>query len=135
MNDPACAIENIRKLSELGVQVSIDDFGTVYSSMAYLQKLLVAKIKIDKTFVMGMGSAGSSEVIVRSTIDLAHNLGLKAVAEGVENEDAWEKLKELGCDSAQGYYMSKPLPPEELSNWLRTSVFSSGFVDDLEMTE
>jgi diguanylate cyclase (GGDEF)-like protein len=125
MNDPTRAAENIAKLVELGVQVSIDDFGTGYSSMAYLQKLLVAKIKIDRTFVMSMGSGESNEAIVRSTIDLAHNLGMKAVAEGVENENAWDKLKELGCDLAQGYYMSKPLPPEELTEWLCGSAFSS----------
>jgi diguanylate cyclase (GGDEF)-like protein len=123
MNDPVRAIENIETLVALGVQVSIDDFGTGYSSMAYLQKLLVAKIKIDRSFVMSMGSGENSEAIVRSTIDLAHNLGLKAVAEGVENEHAWSKLKELGCDLAQGYYMSKPLPAEELTEWLRCSVF------------
>ena len=126
MNDPARAVENINKLVELGVQVSIDDFGTGYSSMAYLQKLLVAKIKIDKTFVMSMGSGERSEAIVRSTIDLAHNLGMKAVAEGVETENAWGKLRELGCDLAQGYYMSKPLPPEELTAWLSGSAFASG---------
>lgn len=125
MNDPARAIENIERLVGLGVQVSIDDFGTGYSSMAYLQKLLVAKIKIDRTFVMNMGSGPGSEAIVRSTIDLAHNLGLKAVAEGVETEGAWAKLKELGCDSAQGYYMTKPLPPDDLADWLRGSAFSS----------
>src|SRR3569623_292446 len=125
MNDPARSVEIIKKLVELGVQVSIDDFGTGYSSMAYLQSLLIAKIKIDKTFVMSMGTGESNEAIVRSTIDLAHNLGLKAVAEGVETEKSWTKLKELGCDLAQGYYMSKPLPPEELIEWLRSSKFSA----------
>lgn len=127
MNDPVRAVENIEKLVKLGVQVSIDDFGTGYSSMAYLQQLLVAKIKIDRTFVMSMGSGESSEAIVRSTIDLAHNLGLKAVAEGVETESAWVKLKELGCDLAQGYYMSKPLPPEQLTDWLRSSAFADKY--------
>ena len=124
MNDPARAIENINRLVQLGVQISIDDFGTGYSSMAYLQKLLVAKIKIDRTFVMNIGSGESGEAIVRSTIDLAHNLGMKAVAEGVETENAWVKLKEFGCDLAQGYYMSEPLPPEELVRWLRSSEFA-----------
>ena len=127
MNDPLRAVESIEKLVALGVQVSIDDFGIGYSSMAYLQKLLVAKIKIDRTFVMSMGSGESSEAIVRSTIDLAHNLGLKAVAEGVETENAWIKLKELGCDLAQGYYMSKPLPPEQLTDWLRSSAFADKY--------
>jgi diguanylate cyclase (GGDEF)-like protein len=121
MTEPIRAIENIRKLSTLGIQVSIDDFGTGYSSMAYLQKLLVAKIKIDKSFVMEMGNGVNDETIVRSTIDLAHNLGLKAVAEGVENQAVWDKLRELGCDSAQGYFMSKPLPPDKFVEWVQSS--------------
>lgn len=121
MTEPIRAIENIRRLSELGVQVSIDDFGTGYSSLAYLQKLLVAKIKIDKSFVMQMGKGGNEEIIVRSTIELAHNLGLKAVAEGVEDLATWDKLRSLGCDSAQGYYMSKPLASEDFLEWMKTS--------------
>lgn len=119
MTEPLTAIENIRKLATIGIQISIDDFGTGYSSMAYLQKLLVAKIKIDKSFVMEMGTKENDEVIVRSTIELAHNLGLKAVAEGVENQAAWDKLRELGCDSAQGYFMSKPLTAEKFMEWMR----------------
>ncbi len=121
MTEPATAIMNTRRLGELGVQISIDDFGTGYSSMAYLQKLLVAKIKIDKSFVMEMDKQANDEAIVRSTISLAHNLGLKAVAEGVENKESWDRLKDLGCDSAQGYFMSKPLPPEKLEEWLRVT--------------
>ncbi len=121
MTEPLRAIENIRLLANLGIIVSIDDFGTGYSSMAYLQKLLIAKIKIDKSFVMDMAKGEADEVIVRSTIDLAHNLGLKAVAEGVETQAAWDKLRELGCDSAQGYFMSKPLTAEKLLEWIQTS--------------
>jgi len=121
MTEPLRAIENIRKLANLGVQVSIDDFGTGYSSMAYLQKLLVAKIKIDRSFVMDMGKQENDAVIVRSTIDLAHNLGLKAVAEGVENQESWDKLRDMGCDSAQGYYMSKPLSAEKFLEWMQSS--------------
>lgn len=121
MTEPIVAIENIRKLSQMGILMSIDDFGTGYSSMAYLQKLLVAKIKIDKSFVMDMGEHANDEVIVRSTIDLAHNLGLKAVAEGVESQAAWNKLRDLGCDSAQGYFMSKPLSAAHFLEWVRTS--------------
>jgi diguanylate cyclase (GGDEF)-like protein len=124
MNEPIVAIENIKKLSNMGIQVSIDDFGTGYSSMAYIQKLLVAKIKIDKSFVMEMGGSTQDEVIVRSTIDLAHNLGLKAVAEGVENQEAWDKLREMGCDSAQGYFMSKPLSAENFMDWMLSSPWS-----------
>jgi diguanylate cyclase (GGDEF)-like protein len=121
MVEPLIAIENIRKLSLMGVQMSIDDFGTGYSSMAYIQKLLVAKIKIDKSFVLEMGTQMKDEVIVRSTIDLAHNLGLKAVAEGVENQQAWDKLRDMGCDSAQGYFMSKPLSAEKFIEWIESS--------------
>ena len=124
MTEPLCAIDNIRKLDQMGVQVSIDDFGTGYSSMAYLQKLLVAKIKIDKSFVMDMDKGTKDDVIVRSTIELAHNLGLKAVAEGVESEEVWGKLKAMGCDSAQGYYMSKPLSPEVFNEWIQNSPWS-----------
>jgi EAL domain-containing protein (putative c-di-GMP-specific phosphodiesterase class I) len=117
MTDPLRAMENITRLSDLGVQVSIDDFGTGYSSMAYLKKLLVAKIKIDKSFVMDMHRDSNDAVIVRSTIDLGHNLGLKVVAEGVEDQEAWDRLKALGCDAAQGYHMSKPLPAEKFLQW------------------
>ena len=131
MNDPIIAIENIRKLSRIGIQMSIDDFGTGYSSMAYIQKLLVAKIKIDKSFVIDMGASEQDEVIVRSTIDLAHNLGLKAVAEGVENQAAWDKLRELGCDSAQGYFMSKPLPAEKFMEWVQSSPWGGQLATDI----
>lgn len=121
MKEPIVAIQNIRNLSRIGIKMSIDDFGTGYSSMAYIQKLLVAKIKIDKSFVMDMGAEAKDEMIVRATIDLAHNLGLTAVAEGVESQEAWDKLHELGCDSAQGYLMSKPLPPEQFLEWVEKS--------------
>jgi len=134
MNDPIIAMENIRKLSCIGIQMSIDDFGTGYSSMAYIQKLLVAKIKIDKSFVMDMGSQEKDEVIVRATIDLAHNLGLKAVAEGVENQEAWDKLSELGCDSAQGYFMSKPLTAEKFMEWVESSPWGGQVGADIKMT-
>lgn len=121
MTEPLLAIENVRRLAGMGVQVAIDDFGTGYSSMAYLQKLLVAKIKIDKTFVMHMDDKINDEVIVRSTIDLAHNLGLKAIAEGVENEAVWDRLKAMGCDAAQGYFMSKPLAADKIVDWVKAN--------------
>ena len=133
MTEPLCAIDNIRKLGNIGVQVSIDDFGTGYSSMAYLRKLLVAKIKIDKSFVMDMDKGTKDDVIVRSTIELAHNLGLKAVAEGVESEEVWGKLKAMGCDSAQGYYMSKPLTPAGFMEWLQNSKWSNATVTNLKV--
>ena len=121
MSEPLKAIENIKKLSGMGLQIAIDDFGTGYSSMAYLRKLLVAKIKIDKSFVMDMQNNKNDEVIVRSTVDLGHNLGLTVVAEGVETQGAWDKLKELGCDSAQGYFMGRPTPAAELEQWIKQS--------------
>lgn len=121
MSEPLKAIENIKKLSGMGLQIAIDDFGTGYSSMAYLRKLLVAKIKIDKSFVMDMHNNKNDEVIVRSTVDLGHNLGLTVVAEGVESQGAWDKLKELGCDSAQGYFMGRPAPAAELEKWIKQS--------------
>ena len=105
---------------------------TGYSSMAYIQKLLVAKIKIDKSFVIDMGTHEKDEVIVRSTIDLAHNLGLKAVAEGVENQAAWDKLRELGCDSAQGYFMSKPLPAGKFVEWIASSPWGGQLVTEIK---
>ena len=121
MKEPGIAIDTISKLNAMGVQLAIDDFGTGYSSMAYLQKLRAKKIKIDKSFVMHMNSNESDTVIVRSLIELGHNLGLSVVAEGVESEEVWDQLKALGCDSAQGYYMSRPIPQEKIADWLAQS--------------
>lgn len=123
MSDPLRAIENIRKLNGMGLQIAIDDFGTGYSSMAYLRKLLVARIKIDKSFVMDMHQNENDEIIVKSTVDLGHNLGLTVVAEGVETQAAWDKLKALGCDSAQGYLMGRPIPAAEFDQWIESSTW------------
>ena len=121
MQEPALAIEAISKLNSMGVRMVIDDFGTGYSSMVYLQKLLVTKIKIDKSFVMHMNSNEKDAIIVRSLIGLGHNLGLSVVAEGVESQDVWDQLKLLGCDYAQGYCMSRPIPQEKMWDWLAQS--------------
>jgi len=86
----------------------------------------VAKIKIDRSFVRDMAVSHNDAVIVRSTVDLGHNLGLKVIAEGVEDQTVWQKLKELGCDSAQGYHMGRPMPPEKLIEWLQQSEWGSG---------
>jgi len=129
MTNPILAIANIKILSEMGAQISIDDFGTGYSSMTYLKKLLVAKIKIDKSFVMEMSTNKSDAVIVRSTIDLGHNLGLKVIAEGVEDAESWARLKELGCDAAQGYFMSRPLSAEKFSEWLIHSPWAGPIIE------
>ena len=115
---PERAVQCIKGLSALGVQVSIDDFGTGYSSMSYLKKLLVAKIKIDRSFVADMLTSHNDAVIVRSTIELGHNLGLKVVAEGVENAAVLDKLYALGCDSAQGYYLSRPAQAAQVEEWI-----------------
>jgi EAL domain-containing protein (putative c-di-GMP-specific phosphodiesterase class I) len=101
--------------------VAIDDFGTGYSSLAYLKKLPIHSIKVDKSFVLNMADDENDAIIVRSTIDLAHNLGRNVVAEGVENRNTFDLLMRLGCDNAQGYYMGRSLPAHELSHWLRES--------------
>jgi diguanylate cyclase (GGDEF)-like protein len=118
MANPAHALEILTRISGMGVPLFIDDFGTGYSSLSYLKKLPVDAIKIDKSFVIGMTKDQGDAAIVRSTIDLAHHLGLKVVAEGVENSDVWDQLLALGCDTAQGYYMSRPLPAQEMTRWL-----------------
>jgi predicted signal transduction protein with EAL and GGDEF domain len=106
----------------MGVRLSIDDFGTGYSSLAYLQELPVDAIKIDKSFVMEMHEDAGNATIVQSTVDLGHNLGLEVVAEGVETVESYNTLAQLGCDYAQGYFLSKPLSPDKMSIWLE--VFS-----------
>lgn len=114
---------SLELLHAMGVRLSIDDFGTGHSSLVYLQRLTVHEIKIDRSFVMKLASAKADATIVRSTIDLAHNLGLMVVAEGVEDSTALEMLDEYGCDSAQGYLISKPLPGDSMSGWLGESPF------------
>ncbi|MDD0811726.1 EAL domain-containing protein [Curvibacter sp. RS43] len=117
MDDPQRAETTLNRLSEQGFQLSIDDFGTGYSSLAYLKRLPVDELKIDKSFVMGMEKDDDDAKIVRSTIDLAHNLGLSVVAEGVENAVILDRLAALSCDEAQGYHISRPLPAEAFLNW------------------
>ncbi|MEK7870933.1 MAG: EAL domain-containing protein [Nitrospirota bacterium] len=118
MADPVLAMEIITQLTAMGIRFSIDDFGTGYSSLSYLQRLPVDEIKIDKSFIMNMLTDESSMKIVRSTIELAHSLGLKVVAEGVESKEILNELTSLGCDAAQGYFISRPLPQLELAAWL-----------------
>ena len=116
--DPVRAMQVLSRLDEMGVRLSIDDFGTGYSSLAYLKRLPVDELKIDKSFILGMDESENDEVIVRSTIDLGRNLGLCVVAEGVESPQAWSRLAQLGCNVAQGYYLSRPVPAEQLTQWL-----------------
>jgi EAL domain-containing protein (putative c-di-GMP-specific phosphodiesterase class I) len=107
----------LNQLADGGYKLSIDDFGTGYSSLAYLKRLPVTELKIDKSFVLGMENSESDAQIVRSTIELAHNLGLSVVAEGVETAGVYRLLGELHCDEGQGYYMSKPMPAEAFVAW------------------
>jgi diguanylate cyclase (GGDEF)-like protein len=116
--DPVRAMQILSRLDGMGVRLSIDDFGTGYSSLAYLKRLPVDELKIDKSFILGMDESENDEVIVRSTIDLGRNLGLRVVAEGVESPQAWSRLAQLGCNVAQGYFLSRPVPADELTKWL-----------------
>lgn len=117
--DPEQAMKILTHFSALGMRIAIDDFGTGYSSLAYLKRLPVNEIKIDKSFVLGMAQDENDATIVRSTIDLGHNLGLKVVAEGIEDQATWDLLAAWGCDLAQGYFLSRPLPPQDFVAWLR----------------
>jgi diguanylate cyclase (GGDEF)-like protein len=117
MVDPELAKRTMRQLAELGVSVAIDDFGTGYSSLAYLTDLPIGELKIDKSFVRAMSSDSRNAIVVRSTIELAHNLGLRTVAEGIEDAFTFERLRALGCELAQGFHMSKPLPVSGLLTW------------------
>jgi diguanylate cyclase len=119
MDDPQRAQQTLERLSDMGLQLSIDDFGTGYSSLAYLKRLPVSELKIDKSFVMKMEEDESDRKIVRSTIDLGHNLNLKVVAEGIESQAVWDLLASMGCDFGQGYHISKPMPAAEFPAWLQ----------------
>ena len=118
MDDPVRAQQTLEGLYAMGVDLSIDDFGTGYSSLAYLKRLPVHELKIDKSFVLKMESDADDSKIVQSTIDLGHNMGLKVVAEGIETMAAWELLVNMGCDQGQGYFISKPMPAEQFAGWL-----------------
>jgi diguanylate cyclase (GGDEF)-like protein/PAS domain S-box-containing protein len=121
ISDPLRTEAVLARLAKMGVRLSVDDFGTGYSSLTYLTRLPIDEIKIDRSFVTNMNSSPDKEVIVRSTIDLARNLGKQVVAEGVETAIVLQRLEELGCHQVQGYYVSKPLPAENLDTWLAES--------------
>ena len=127
--DPKRAVETLATLSRMGVWLSIDDFGTGYTSLASIQHLPVNEIKIGKSFVAGMLANKKDAMVVRSVIDLGHNLGLRVVAEGVETKEMLAALAALGCDEAQGYFISKPQACEQLKNWFPTSLWKIGSVD------
>ncbi len=123
MADPAHALAIMSLLQSMGVRLSVDDFGTGYSSLTHLRQLPIDEIKIDKSFVEGMCSSDADAAIVRTVIDLAHNLGKQVCAEGVENEETWAMLREMGCDLVQGYWVSRPLTALDLMRWLRESMW------------
>lgn len=119
MEDPKKAKRTIEQLSEIGIDISIDDYGTGYSSLAYVKKLPVNELKIDREFVKNMTSNKQDIAIVRSTIELGHNLGMKVVAEGIENQEEMDMLKTLGCDHAQGFLISEALNSSDLEDWIK----------------
>ena len=118
MDDPVRAQLTLERLHAMGVDLSIDDFGTGYSSLAYLKRLPVNELKIDKSFVLNMENDVGDTKIVRSTIELGHAMGLRVVAEGIESEAVWRLLRKHGCDQGQGYFMSRPIPGDQLVAWL-----------------
>ena len=118
MSDPNRALEVLNRLHALGVRLSIDDFGTGYSSLAYLKNLPVQELKVDRSFVTHMRDRQSELAIVRSTVDLGHNLGMHVVAEGVEDAATWQELNALGCDEIQGYFLGRPMPADTVVDWL-----------------
>jgi len=118
MSDPDRAAHTVRKLCDLGVQIAVDDFGTGYSSLANLRRLTLNELKIDRTFVGSLLRNDSDLIIVRSTINLGHDLGLQVIAEGVEDELTLKRLATLGCDLAQGYHVSRPLGADAFTAWI-----------------
>ena len=127
MRDAAYGQKILADLKRRGICLAIDDFGTGYSSLAHLKRLPVDELKIDKSFVLNLTERASDDlVIVRSTIELGHNMGLVVIAEGVETAESWAVLKHLGCDMAQGYYMSPPLPAREFTEWAGASRWGRG---------
>lgn len=118
MEDPARSLDTLHLLDKLGIKLAIDDYGTGHSSLLYVRKLPVRELKIDQCFVRSMASDGDDAMIVKSTIELGHNMGMQVVAEGVEDLPIWALLKQMGCDCAQGYCISRPLPAAQFEQWL-----------------
>ena len=123
--DPVGSLATLERLHALGVKLSIDDFGTGYSSLAYLQELPVSEIKIDRSFVANLLENDADQVIVRSTIDLARNLGLKSTAEGVETPQVLRWLRDQQCDAAQGYHIARPMSANAVPAWMCDRLNSS----------
>jgi diguanylate cyclase (GGDEF)-like protein len=125
MEEPQAVIETLERLRDLGIELMVDDYGTGYSSLRYLQQMPVTGIKIDQSFVRRMLTDADSAAIVRSTIELCHALKMRAIAEGVEDEPVWRALSLLGCDAVQGYYVGRPLPVGEFKAWASASRWAS----------
>jgi diguanylate cyclase (GGDEF)-like protein len=123
MDQPDRALATLQELAGVGVGLSVDDFGTGYSSLAYLQRLPVNELKIDRSFVLGLAGNSSDGEIVRSTVGLGHNLGLSIVAEGVEDERSLAFLRDVGCDIAQGFFIARPMPADAVLEWARSSAW------------
>jgi predicted signal transduction protein with EAL and GGDEF domain len=117
--DPELALSNLDRLRALGCDIAIDDYGTGYSSLAYVERLPLTELKIDKGFVLNMLKSHQDESIVHSTIDLAHRLGLRVTAEGVDSIDALQRLQSFGCDTAQGFFLCRPVPAAAMETWYR----------------
>lgn len=131
LDDPRHALENLKRLEATGCKLALDDYGTGYSSLSYLKRMPVCELKIDRSFVQNMVDDPNDTVIVRSTIELAHNLGLRVVAEGVENEAILRQLVVLGCDQAQGYHFSKPVSAADFEAWLHAHTWRDQVQDAL----
>ena len=118
MIDPDYSLSTLNRITELGIGISLDDYGTGYSSLSYIKKLPIEELKIDQSFIFNLDSDEDNAIIVYSTIQMAHNLGLTVIAEGVETFEILEILKIIGCDLIQGFYFSRPLPNLEFLEWL-----------------
>jgi EAL domain-containing protein (putative c-di-GMP-specific phosphodiesterase class I) len=126
MSDPDRALATLIRLNRLGVRISVDDFGTGYSSLQNLKRLPIDELKIDRSFVTQMLSDENDLIIVRSTVNLGHDLGLRVIAEGVEDKATLDRLSLLGCDLAQGYYVSRPMSADAFENWLEAEHWGTG---------
>jgi EAL domain-containing protein (putative c-di-GMP-specific phosphodiesterase class I) len=124
MREPATVIDTLGRLRDLGIELMVDDYGTGYSSLRYLQQMPVSSIKIDQSFVRRIVDDPESAAIVRSTVELCHALHMRAIAEGVEEVAVWDALAAIGCDAVQGYYVGRPLPVGEFPAWARASRWS-----------
>jgi len=120
MSDVARATDTVHQLHDMGIRISIDDFGTGYTSLSYIRRLPVSEIKVDKSFVLNMREVNDDAVIVRSIVELGHNLGLSVVAEGIEDVETWDLLSDLKCNTAQGYFISRPVSAADFSVWVKS---------------